>query len=33
MSMFALAHGAYRGGWCWSRLVPEQESLGHRAVT
>jgi pimeloyl-ACP methyl ester carboxylesterase len=33
MSMFVLVHGAYHGGWCWSRLVPELESLGHRAVT
>jgi pimeloyl-ACP methyl ester carboxylesterase len=33
MSTFVLVHGAYHGGWCWSRLVPELESLGHRAVT
>lgn len=33
MSMFVLVHGAYHGGWCWSRLVPELESLGHRAIT
>lgn len=33
MSTFVLVHGAYHGGWCWRRLVPELESLGHRAVT
>jgi pimeloyl-ACP methyl ester carboxylesterase len=32
MSMFVLVHGAYHGGWCWDRLVPELERLGHRAV-
>lgn len=32
MSLFALVHGAYHGGWCWSRLVPELERLGHRAI-
>ena len=33
MSMFVLVHGAYHGGWCWSRLVPGLESLGHRVAT
>ena len=33
MSLFVLVHGGYHGGWCWSRLVPELERLGHRAVT
>ena len=32
MSLFVLVHGAYHGGWCWSRLVPELERLGHRVV-
>jgi pimeloyl-ACP methyl ester carboxylesterase len=32
MAFFVLVHGAYHGGWCWSRLVPELERLGHRAV-
>ena len=32
MSLFVLVHGAYHGGWCWSRLVPELERLGHRAI-
>lgn len=33
MSTFALVHGAWHGGWCWERLVPELESRGHRVVT
>ena len=32
MSLFVLVHGAYHGGWCWSRLGLELERLGHRAV-
>ena len=27
-----LVHGAYHGAWCWERLVPELERLGHRAI-
>lgn len=33
MSTFALVHGAWHGAWCWDRLVPELEALGHSAVT
>ena len=33
MSTFALVHGAWHGGWCWERLTPELERLGHRVVT
>lgn len=33
MATFVLVHGAGHGAWCWSRLVPELEALGHRAVT
>lgn len=29
---FILVHGGMHGGWCWERLVPELESLGHRAI-
>ena len=29
---FCLVHGAWHGAWCWERLVPELEALGHRAV-
>jgi pimeloyl-ACP methyl ester carboxylesterase len=32
MSTFLLIHGAWHGAWCWSRLIPELESLGHRCV-
>ena len=32
MSTFALVHGAWHGGWCWERLTPELERLGHRVV-
>ncbi len=32
MTTFALVHGAWHGGWCWDRLVPELERLGHRTV-
>ena len=32
MTTFGLVHGAWHGGWCWERLVPELERLGHRAV-
>ena len=27
-----LVHGAWHGAWCWERLVPELEVLGHRTV-
>ncbi len=30
---FVLIHGAYHGPWCWDRLVPELENLGHAALT
>jgi hypothetical protein len=29
---FALVHGSWHGAWCWERLVPELEALGHRSV-
>jgi pimeloyl-ACP methyl ester carboxylesterase len=29
---FVLVHGSYHGAWCWERLVPELERLGHRAI-
>ncbi len=28
-----LVHGAYHGAWCWSRLQPELERLGHRVTS
>lgn len=27
---FVLVHGAWHGGWCWSRVVPLLEKHGHR---
>jgi pimeloyl-ACP methyl ester carboxylesterase len=33
MSTFALVHGAWHGAWCWERLTPELESLGHQVIT
>jgi len=26
---FLLLHGAWHGAWCWERLVPELDALGH----
>jgi pimeloyl-ACP methyl ester carboxylesterase len=33
MSTFVLVHGGWHGGWCWERLTPELEALGHRVIT
>jgi pimeloyl-ACP methyl ester carboxylesterase len=32
MSTFALVHGSWHGAWCWERLTPELESMGHRVI-
>jgi pimeloyl-ACP methyl ester carboxylesterase len=29
---FVLIHGGFHGAWCWSRVVPELERLGHEAL-
>lgn len=29
---FILIHGGFHGGWCWERVIPELEKLGHEAV-
>jgi pimeloyl-ACP methyl ester carboxylesterase len=29
---FVLIHGGFHGAWCWSRTIPELESLGHTAI-
>jgi pimeloyl-ACP methyl ester carboxylesterase len=29
---FVLVHGGHHGAWCWDKLVPELEALGHGAV-
>ena len=33
MTTFGLVHGAFHGSWCWERLTPELERLGHRVLT
>ncbi|MBI2993038.1 MAG: alpha/beta fold hydrolase [Gammaproteobacteria bacterium] len=32
MSTFVLIHGAWHGAWCWNKVIPELEALGHKAV-
>jgi pimeloyl-ACP methyl ester carboxylesterase len=32
MATFVLVHGAFHGAWCWTKLIPELEARGHRAV-
>jgi pimeloyl-ACP methyl ester carboxylesterase len=32
VSTYALVHGAWHGGWCWSLLAPELEARGHDVV-
>ena len=27
-----LVHGAWHGGWCWERLIPELAARGHDAI-
>lgn len=33
MATIVLVHGSFHGAWCWHKLVPELEKLGHRAIT
>jgi pimeloyl-ACP methyl ester carboxylesterase len=30
--VFVLVHGAWHGGWCWSRVTPLLEAAGHRTI-
>jgi pimeloyl-ACP methyl ester carboxylesterase len=32
MSLFALVHGSCQNTWVWHKVIPELETLGHRAV-
>jgi pimeloyl-ACP methyl ester carboxylesterase len=32
MARFLLIHGAMGGAWCWERVIPGLEGLGHEAV-
>jgi len=29
MATFVLVHGAWHGGWCWSRITPRLRAAGH----
>lgn len=29
---FILVHGGFHGAWCWDRVVPKLEALGHEAI-
>lgn len=29
---FMLIHGGFHGAWCWDRVVPQLEKLGHAAI-
>ena len=33
MATFALVHGAWFGGWCWTPLAAELRQMGHTVVT
>jgi pimeloyl-ACP methyl ester carboxylesterase len=33
MSTFVLVHGAWHGGWCWRRVVPELRAAGAEVFT
>ncbi len=32
MSTFLFVHGAWHGAWCWHKLVPRLEKLGHVVI-
>lgn len=32
MTTFLLVPGGFHGKWCWDRVVPELQSMGHRAL-
>ena len=33
MTTFVLVHGAWQGGWCWTRVVPHLRAAGHEVFT
>jgi pimeloyl-ACP methyl ester carboxylesterase len=33
MSTFILIHGSWHGAWCWYKIKPRLEKLGHRVFT
>jgi len=32
MSTYLLIHGSWHGSWCWYKLIPRLEKLGHRVL-
>ena len=32
MAIFILVHGSWHGGWCWEKIVPGLEAVGHTAI-
>ena len=32
MSTFVLVHGSWHGAWCWYKIVPRLEKLGHTVI-
>lgn len=32
MATFILVHGAWHGAWCWFKVIPQLERLGHTVV-
>ena len=32
MACFLLVHGSWHGGWCWQKLVPLLQGIGHAAL-
>lgn len=32
MSTFVLIHGGWTGGWCWEKVAPILERVGHRVI-
>lgn len=33
MARFVLVHGSFHGAWCWERLSPLLEAVGHQVIT
>jgi pimeloyl-ACP methyl ester carboxylesterase len=32
MSTYVLVHGAWHGAWCWYKIIPQLEKLGHTVI-
>jgi pimeloyl-ACP methyl ester carboxylesterase len=32
MMRFVLIHGGFHGAWCWHKVIPELEKIGHQAI-